>query len=273
MPKKRWLIAADMDGTVIPLEDTAERRAEVETLRQALEARDDLTLAYVTGRDLGLVEAGIERFGLPHPDMVAADVGTSLFHRASDGSYHPDPDYEALMREAMGGVRSDVIRAALSGDPEMELQPESAQGPFKTSYFVSLRAAREGLLDRVRTRLEEAGARVSLVYSVDSLKGVGLLDILPAGIAKDAAVAFLRDHAAVPRDHLVYAGDSGNDRAAMLAGYRVVIVGNAPEPLKRTLRQEAERKGVGATLYFARAPYAAGVLEGLRHWGAVGGEG
>ena len=71
------------------------------------------------------------------------------------------------------------------------------------------------------------------------------------------------------KDHLVYAGDSGNDRAAMLAGYRVIVVGNADAALKAELATESAVRGISERIYFAQKPYAAGVLEGLRHFAFV----
>lgn len=261
-----WLLATDMDGTVIPLEDTPAHRAAVERFREVVEARDDLLLAYVTGRDLGLVGEGIRTFGLPRPDLVAADVGTTVY-RWDGGTFQEDPEYRHLMREAMGGLTATGVGELLSDCTELEAQPPERQGTFKRSYFTPRSAVRDGLVDRVRRRLEDRGARVNLIFSVDSVRGIGLLDILPAGVAKDAAVRFLHDRTGVSEEHLIYAGDSGNDRAAMLAGYRVVVVGNAPRALKDALRTEGARAGVGGSLYFAREPYAAGVLEGMRHWG------
>ena len=48
------LLASDLDGTIIPLEWNDLRRAEVEELALAMGARDDLAVAYVTGRHLSL---------------------------------------------------------------------------------------------------------------------------------------------------------------------------------------------------------------------------
>ena len=95
------------------------------------------------------------------------------------------------------------------------------------------------------------------------------MDILPAGVAKDTAIRHLHDRLDLDEASLYYAGDSGNDVAAMLSGYRVIVVGNTPSELKAVLTSEAERRGILDRLYFAEAPYAAGVLEGCRHWGLL----
>jgi hypothetical protein len=59
----RYLLASDLDGTLIPLERDAQRLREVEELVRALAASEDLRLAYVTGRHLALAQAGPPRIG------------------------------------------------------------------------------------------------------------------------------------------------------------------------------------------------------------------
>jgi len=255
-----------MDGTVIPLKNSKEHREAVSRFRRLVEGRDDLILAYVTGRDLALVQEGIREFGLPHPDLVAADVGTSIY-RWDGGQFREDPEYGHLMREAMGGNTAAALQEVLADHPELELQPAERQGAFKLSFFTPATAVRDGIVEEVEERLRRHGAQVTLVFSVDSVRGIGLLDVLPAGVSKDSAVRFLHEHTGVAEDRLLYAGDSGNDRAAMLTGYRVIVVGNAPSALKSALRGEAARAGLVDSLYFAAAPYAAGVVEGMEYWG------
>jgi hypothetical protein len=98
----RYLLASDLDGTLIPLERDAQRLREVEELVRALAASEDLRLAYVTGRHLALAQAGIEEIGLPSPDWFVCDVGTSVYRRAN-GGYEPDQEYRQAMRAALGG--------------------------------------------------------------------------------------------------------------------------------------------------------------------------
>ena len=266
--RRPWLLATDMDGTVIPLEDSPGRRAEVAAFGEAVRGRTDLLLAYVTGRHRELAEEGIREFALPVPDLLATDVGTAVY-RWDGAGFRPDPEYADLMRDAMGGVTAAELRAILTPDPALRLQEEERQGPHKVSFYVDPALDDGVLLDRIRPILVEAGARVELVLSRDEVLGMGLLDVLPRGVAKDSAVRFLHDRTGVEEERLVYAGDSGNDRAAILAGYHVIVVGNAPDALKAELREAATRRGSLDRLYFAREPYAAGVLEGLGHWGVV----
>jgi sucrose-6F-phosphate phosphohydrolase len=259
----RSLLASDLDGTLIPPERTPQRLREVQELVAAVSAADDLRLAYVTGRHLSLALQGIEEVGLPRPEWFVCDVGTSLYHRRNE-TFEPDERYREAMRSALGGLSGAEVREAIGTIEGISLQEDEKQSEFKVSYYTEGR--HELYVDPVRARLEGAGAKVSLVASFDPISGRGLLDVLPAGVAKDYAVRYLHDHTRVAEDRLVYAGDSGNDRAAMLIGYRVIVVGNADDTLKQELTVESAARGISERIYFASHPYARGVLEGLQHF-------
>ena len=101
----------------------------------------------------------------------------------------------------------------------------------------------------------------------DLLAGGGLLDVLPEGASKRAAVEHLRVVLGLEPDGVVFAGDSGNDEEALLAGWGGIVVGNAPPELKTRLARAASQRGLDGQLFFARAGCTAGVLEGARHFG------
>lgn len=256
----RTLLASDLDGTLIPLERTPDRLREVRAL---IERLDEMELAYVTGRHLALGLQGIGEVGLPLPDWFVCDVGTSVYRRLGD-DYVPDQAYRAMMRTALGGLSGRDLIEAIGAVDGVWLQEDEKQAEFKVSFYTQGR--HEAFVDRVQARLEGAGARVSLVASFDPVSKRGLLDLLPEGVAKDSAVRHLAALTGVGRDGLIYAGDSGNDRAAMLSGYRAIVVGNADAAFKRDLSERADEMGLSARLYFASQPYAAGVMEGLEHF-------
>ena len=206
-------------------------------------------------------------YDLPAPDVVVCDVGTSVYHSAS-GALVPDAGYRSAMAAAFGDTSPADIRSALDDIAGIELQEDEKQAEFKISYYVTGQSE-TAIVDRAKACLRRLGARASLVHSQDVETGRGLLDVLPAGVAKDHAIRYLHDHTGVDNEHLVYAGDSGNDRAAMLAGYRAIVVANAAERFKIDLRREASEAGLTDLIYFAREPFAGGVLEGCRHFGLL----
>lgn len=263
----RHLLASDLDGTLIPTEPGPEADDSVAAFRRAVRsAGASWSVAYVTGRHLELALEGVEEAGLPLPDAFACDVGTSVWWRDDGGGWAPDRAFREEMRRAMGGADADRVREILAGVAGLTVQPEEKQAPFKASYDLPW-DERERIDDQVRVRLAEAGVDGGLVLSRDAFDGHGLLDILPAGGAKDRAVRHLARTLEIPEERVAFAGDSGNDIAALLGGWGAVLVGNAPESLKAEVRAAARRLGLAGRVHVARAPWGAGVLEGL---GALG---
>jgi sucrose-6F-phosphate phosphohydrolase len=266
MGTKRRMLASDMDGTVIPMEVTPERGEEIASFKRAVRNTTDLVLAYVTGRDLGLALKGIRQHSLPTPDILVCDVGTSVYHRASAG-FLKDQDYVKLMEEARGGLDVRDVRHEMVRIPELLLQPDDRQTESKLSYHLTPESDHTSILQSVNEVLGELGGKLQAVYSVGAPHGRGLLDLLPSGVAKDFAVRYLQEYTGLDTEHLVYAGDSGNDLAAMLAGFKVIVVGNATPGLKEELTHRSQDLGILDRLYFAENYYVAGVMEGCRHFG------
>ncbi|MEX2467108.1 MAG: HAD-IIB family hydrolase [Gemmatimonadota bacterium] len=262
------MLASDLDGTLIPPTLDDARTAEIERFRKAVADRN-LELAYVTGRDHDLAIRGIERCGLPTPDLLVCDVGTSVYVRPTHGpSFVPDEAYRVRMRDALGGANRDDVVSALGALRGLALQEARKQAEFKVSYYVDPEHAK-GLRVDVPGALATFPVPPKAIWSHDPHSGRVLLDLLPRGIAKHTALEHVRAQAGYGSDEIVYAGDSGNDFDAFLSGHPAILVANTPELLKQEVRTEAETAGIIERLYFAESPFAAGVLEGCRHFGAL----
>jgi HAD superfamily hydrolase (TIGR01484 family) len=173
------------------------------------------------------------------------------------------------MEEARGGLDVREVRHEMGHLPDLLLQPEERQTESKLSYHLAPGADHQRMLESVTEILDELGGRMQAVYSVGAPHGTGLLDILPVGVAKDFALRYLHDHTGVDPEEIVYAGDSGNDLAAMLSGFKAILVGNATPGLREELTSRGGEMGVLGRLYFAEKLYVAGVLEGCRHFGIL----
>lgn len=257
----KFLLASDMDGTVIPLEDTEERRQAIAKFRKLTEEHPNLTLAYITGRRLELAREGIAQWQLPEPDAIVGNVGTSVYWQHS-GDYVADEQYAELMMQQMGGFTGIRVRKILNLLPDLTLQEPECQSDYKSSYYVPLSTNKDALIQNIRVPLQNEGITVNIVYSIDPHKQIGLVDILPADVAKDFALAYLADHCGIDNDHVVYAGDSGNDLKAFLSGYPAIAVSTTPEWVKEEVLASGTDK-----VYIAKAPSTAGVVEGCSHWG------
>jgi len=268
METTQAMLATDMDGTIIPLEVTPEQKAAIRHFRDTVEKKPDFCLAYVTGRDLPLAEKGIRQHELPVPDILVCDVGTSVYHRSETG-FREDQEYIRLMEEARGGMDVRDARHELAHLPELLIQVDEKQSASKLSYHLTRESDHQEVVASVHDRLREMGGGLQAVYSVGAPHGTGLLDVLPNGVAKDFAIKYLQGHTGVPADAMVYAGDSGNDLAALLAGYQAIVVGNATPGLKEELTIRSEELGIFHQLYFAQSFYVSGVMEGSRHFGLL----
>ena len=150
------LLASDMDGTVIPLEEDPRREEEVAAFRMAVEGAPEVTLAYVTGRDLPLALRGIRRHRLPEPDILVCDVGTSVYHATLDG-FEKDLEYVRLMEKARGGLDVRDVRHEMGRVPQLLLQPDDRQTESKLSYHLAPEADHSEVLGSVKEVLDGLG--------------------------------------------------------------------------------------------------------------------
>jgi sucrose-6F-phosphate phosphohydrolase len=264
-----YLLATDLDGTVIPLEWNAEREREIAAFAELVAAHQQLSLAYVTGRYLTSAVEGVRRAKLPAPAVFACDVGTSVYRRSPAGEYVADESYAQEMQRAFGDHDGRDILAALTDTEHLRPQESEKQTRYKVSFYLETSADDAAVLHEMRERLGAIGAANNLIHSVDPVTGTGLVDVLPADVSKASAVGYLQRSLALPDDAVVYAGDSGNDLDALVSGVNAVVVGNAPAAVRAEVERRAAAAGKQARVYLAEQPYAAGVVEGCRHFGML----
>jgi HAD superfamily hydrolase (TIGR01484 family) len=263
------VLATDMDGTFIPLEGNEENRHDLQRLCAEIK-RCELSLVYVTGRDYTLVLDAVVSHELPKPQWLICDVGTSIYKNAPEGndsdSRHQILDsYHAHLAEIVGSFEVRKLAELLSDISELRLQEDNKQGPFKLSYY-----CRASLLGELTTRLSrliaEKGVPYRIIASVDPFTDEGLIDLLPENVSKDYALCWWIEHTGRDKDSIVFAGDSGNDLAALTAGYRSIVVANADDEVVRAAASAHRSAGWTDRLFIAEKPATSGVLEGLQYF-------
>ena len=149
----------------------------------------------------------------------------------------------------------------------------SKQNTFKLSYYVPLHVDRNALIEQLSNCLQDHQVNASLIWSVDELAAVGLIDVLPASASKRHAIEFLMEQLGFELSNTVFAGDSGNDLNVMTSPIQSVLVANASEDVRNQARQQALNMGQSNALYFAHGGflgmngnYSAGILEGVAHF-------
>lgn len=265
------LLCCDLDRTVLPNGPQPES-PQARPLLRAVAARPELTLAYVSGRHLELLLDAIREYRIPTPDFAIGDVGTTIYD-VRGGDWHPweawseeiAPDWAGMSREELARLFDDIA--------PLRLQEPEKQNTFKLSYYADEDADHQGLLAQMSERLQRRGVRASLIWSVDEVARVGLLDVLPERATKVHAIRFMIERDGFDEARTVFAGDSGNDLPVLTSGLQAVLVRNAREEVRRAALERLRAGGDPERLYLARGGflgmngnYSAGVLEGLAHF-------
>lgn len=262
------LLASDLDGTLIPVGDDPGYPAAVRRLHALVAERTSLCLAYVTGRSHDDALAAIERHGLPRPQALASDVGTSVRWSLA-GGWRRDDEYHARALAAMGGVTAAAVTEAVTGGTGFVMQDPRHQSPVKISFRRPAPDDPDGALEAARALLAARGWRLALVASRCVFSGDLLLDVLPGGVDKATAVQHIRKELHLSLDAVVYAGDSGNDLAPLTAGFRAVVVGDAAPGLADRIRDFAAHEGRPDSVHVSAKPHLHGVLEGASRFGIL----
>jgi sucrose-6F-phosphate phosphohydrolase len=234
-----WLLVSDIDDTL-----TGDDAAMVRLGRAIGAAGGRLRFAVNSSRPAGSVAETLREVFPPQlrPDAVITALGTEI---AVEGKML------ASWQERFAGWPHAEIRAALE-DLGHRPHPEIYQTPRKVSFAVP-----PGAQDQARAALAPYPCRIIASGRDD-------FDVIPAGAGKGAATLHLAEALGVAPERIVVAGDSGNDLAMFEVTGNAIAVGNAREELLQALAPGVH--------YRARALHAAGVLEGLRHYGVLPAE-
>lgn len=262
---KDSLLASDMDGTVIPLDRRDSRTQEIEQFNRLIAGHENLALAYVTGRHLELGLAGVEQHGLPVPDIMVCDVGTSIYFR-DNNEWRQDEAYSSELRDSWNGLTGPDIARVLADVPMLTVQEEERQKEFKQSYYASVAEDPARIVATTQERLAQNGIEANVIYSVGTMGDIALVDVLPTIAAKDYALEYLWRSLGLEKDRIVYAGDSGNDLLAFVSGFNAIVVENTAEAVKEEVRRQAKEKDIADKIFFAPSKFVAGVMEGCFHF-------
>ena len=268
----RLLICTDLDRTLIPNGPQPESNGARKRFA-ALVARGEITLAYVSGRHRALIEDALVTYRLPTPDFVIGDVGTTIYAVGPDLAWtHLDAWEEQIARDWAGHTHEE-LRAVLRDVPHLRLQERSKQNRLKLSFYLPMYAEIDELAAAIRARLEPLRVKVRLVWSVDDIADIGLLDVLPAGASKLHAIEALMREQGFDYEHTVFCGDSGNDLEVLASRVPAVLVANSRPDVQDLALELAEEAGTLACLYIAEGGYlgmngnyAGGMLEGIAHY-------
>ncbi|MGB3211806.1 MAG: HAD-IIB family hydrolase [Desulforhopalus sp.] len=238
----RKLMITDIDNTLI---------GDDESLYQLLtlldKHRSDLAWGVATGRSLELTLEAMTEYDIPMPDILICSVGTEMY-------YGPDLRMDKGWQQHISYKwKPEFIKDTLAQFDFLVFQEAEGQRSHKISYYLENKDDR---LQQIQQSLDEQKLRCQVIYSHNQF-----LDILPIRASKGKAVDYLQyKYEFLPR-HIMVAGDSGNDADMLKGKARGLIVANHSEELEYL--KDAPR------VYFSQGEYAAGIIEGLQHYGFV----
>ncbi len=223
-------------------------------LIRILEERpDELVFGVATGRTVDSVRDVLATYGLPTPDLVVSSVGAEI-HMGS--SWHLDRGWLAHISDRWSRER---IAEAMAETPGLELQEAEKQRPHKLSYYVDPKIFDPG---EIKRRLADQKVRYNAILSAQRR----YLDFLPHRASKGRAIRYLALKWDIPHRSILVCGASGNDREMLVGRLQSVVVANYSPEL------ETLRKRPRPEIYFSPEAYAAGVIDGLRHFGFLDNE-
>ena len=238
----RKMLCTDLDGTFIGDDDS------MYELMNIIKDKE-IWLVFSTGRHITSVMQFVHEAEIQMPDACICQVGTEVYF-AHQGEFILDNNWGKVISQ--GWEREKIIRL-LVGIEELVRQGEEWQTEFKASYL--LKENQEEVLQRINHRLQQAQLMVHTIYSAGQF-----LDFLPPLSGKSEAAKYITGNFGLRAENVIVCGDTGNDLDMFKAGFKGIIVGNAHAELKSF---------TGDNAYHAVAHYAAGIIEGLKHFNFI----
>ncbi|NMP22965.1 HAD family hydrolase [Sulfobacillus harzensis] len=230
----KWVLASDIDGTLIGCGGEAE-------LAAFLHARPEIGVIYLTGRTRANAETMLKRHGFPEPLALATDIGADVY-------WGPDlrVDESWAFQQRRDWSPRRVMRTL---DEVSGVEYLGRSSHWRLAYRVDSYQA----LGEARTRLVRAGVMHRTLWNDEERR----LDIVPRGAFKGRALKYILGRLNLRAQQCFVAGDAENDVDLMEGRYRGVLVANGTLEIKESLPPVIVR---------ARYEGALGVLEGLRQF-------
>lgn len=236
--EKTFVLATDLDGTF--LGGTADQRQSlydwIEKNRQAV------GLIFVTGRDPGFVHDLVRNQGVPQPDYVIGDVGTTIATMDENQHVTPIPALEQHIAQGWIDIGSRA-QFVLNGAPGLTLQ--STLFRYRLSYDMDPAAFDPAAVEKV------TALGLDAIISDNRF-----FDVLPKGVSKGPSLLRLMDHLGIAKDRVLVAGDTMNDFSMLQTGLPAVAVGGS-EPALIDAVSDIE------TVYAAQSIGTAGIAEAI----------
>jgi sucrose-phosphate synthase len=236
----KYFLVTDIDNTLL----NGDNSRLPELLKILGQNRERIGFGVATGRTIKSARAILAQYHIPTPDFIISSVGSEIYYGSSET---PEQGWAAHIAAHWN---RDKIEKLLKNFDFLDYQEEATQREYKISYY--MRPGKDRIA-MIHNRLLDQKCRYNLIYSHDEF-----LDILPFRASKGKAIRYLSYKWEIPLKNFLVCGDSGNDEEMLRGEPCAVVVGNYSHELDVL-------KG-GRNVFFAKAPCAGGIIEGLRHY-------
>ncbi|MGD8525821.1 MAG: HAD-IIB family hydrolase [Thioalkalispiraceae bacterium] len=233
-------IVSDLDLNLVGDYDSLQQLLEI--LR---EYRKSTLFVIATGRRLDTALKLMKKHDIPEPDILITSSGTEI-------NYAPKLTADTAWARHIDHLWAPhKIRELLDDYPGLKKQPKSEHSRYKISYYIDPDIAD---IEEIKTLLhqDEMSVHVQMAFGQ-------YLDILPLRASKGMALRYVADRWQIPLQCIFVAGGSGADEDMMRGNTLAAVVANRHhEELSKLVDTEH--------IYFARQPYARGIIEALDYY-------
>lgn len=252
----RFLLGADLDGTLIPNKASAADQGclarTVELLNVLHEAK--VPVAYFSHRNLSSARQIARTYRLPKPSWWSCSAGTELY----DANGLRDQGWFEQLGDKLDTA---ALRQILYDIRGLTLQYGAHQATHTLSFH-SRDQITDELKQAILMRAHRVDPNLHLTYSLEPRTNRGIVHLISGNGGKAAVMAYLADKSCLTLKQTCYAGDEGDDIQVLISGVRGIMVGNARREC-RDLITRVRRDHPDACAYVARQNYGDGIIEGL----------
>jgi HAD superfamily hydrolase (TIGR01484 family) len=252
------LLSTDFDGTLVDHFTVPPVSPDLFDLFRELRSRG-VMWAVNTGRELHHIEDGLREFNFPiEPDFVLT-AEREVFHREPGGAWKDFGDWNERCYRAHDEL-FERSRMLLDDIGEYLRKDAKAHAIFEGDRMVGLAAESDAEMDRICVFLENERLRVPGFHF---MRNTVYVRFCHEDFSKGTALGELGRLLNIGPEHTFAAGDHYND-LPMLDGRHakwVMCPANSVEAVKATV------KAAGG--YIAKGECSVGVVEALRHFGAL----
>jgi HAD superfamily hydrolase (TIGR01484 family) len=238
MAKLSSILATDLDGTFLG----GETRSRWTFYHELQADRDRRLLIFVTGRGVNSIQKLCQKPGIPEPDYIIGDVGTTIVHWPTKT---PVSLVQNWIDDTWNGA-GDRIKALLANEPGIKLQPIDPDR--RVSYYYQPELLEISTLQKI------VDAGYDYIMSGDRY-----LDVMPKGVSKGPSLLKLIEALDLDREAVIAAGDSLNDLSLFATGLKSIAVGNSEPKLIEEIQ-------VLPNVYLSTKMGVAGIVDGLNYY-------